>query len=186
MTYRFGEKLREIREKKGMTLREVADLAGVSESLISQIERNRVSPAMDTLLTLVEVLDIDIEYLFRDWKRSRPLAYVPLEKREVFEADHTIYERLASIPGGEGEGIEGYFLRIPPYGEKKSDPAGHKGKELGIIVHGTGEFLLGETVYHLKEGDSIAFEAGVPHVLRNTSERALEAYWILTPPRRKI
>ncbi|MFN4217556.1 MAG: helix-turn-helix domain-containing protein, partial [Brevinematales bacterium] len=101
MRYYFGEKLRDIREKKGMTLRQVAERAGVSESLLSQIERNRVSPAIDTLLTLLEVLDIDMEYLFRDWKRSRPLAYVPSEKREFFEVEGTIYERLASIPGRE-------------------------------------------------------------------------------------
>ena len=50
--YRFGEKLRTVREKKGYTLKVVAQKAGVSESLVSQIERNRVSPAIDTLLTL--------------------------------------------------------------------------------------------------------------------------------------
>ncbi|QJR22669.1 hypothetical protein BREVNS_1919 [Brevinematales bacterium NS] len=186
MRYYFGEKLREIREKKGMTLREVAERAGVSESLVSQIERNRVSPALDTLLALLEVLDTDIEYLFRDWKRSRPLAYVPLHKRERVEVEGTVYERLASIPGQEGEGIEGYFLCIPPYGEKRSEPLGHRGKELGIILRGEGEFVLGETTYSLKAGDSIAFESGIVHLLRNTKDIPLEAYWILTPPRRKV
>ncbi|MCX7882661.1 MAG: XRE family transcriptional regulator [Brevinematales bacterium] len=186
MRYCFGEKLREVRERRGLTLKEVAERAGVSESLVSQIERNRVSPAMDTLLALVEVLDMDIEYLFRDWKRARPLAYVPREKRERFEVEGTWYERLASIPGQEGEGIEGYVVWIPPHGEKKSAPTGHKGKELGIILRGEGEFILGEAVYPLKEGDSIAFESGVSHTLRNVSDIPLEAYWILTPPRRKV
>ena len=50
MKYTFGEKLRTVRERKGLTLKEVAGQAGVSESLVSQIERNKVSPSVDTLL----------------------------------------------------------------------------------------------------------------------------------------
>ena len=63
---RFGEKLRTIRENKGYTLKMVAKAAGVSESLVSQIERNHVSPAIDTLLALAEVLDINLEFLFEE------------------------------------------------------------------------------------------------------------------------
>ena len=59
--FRFGEKLRTVRERKGYTLKVVAQAAGVSESLVSQIERNRVSPAIDTLLSLADALEIDLE-----------------------------------------------------------------------------------------------------------------------------
>ena len=52
MKYQFGEKLREVRERKKMTMRDVAEKAGVTESLISQIERNKVSPAIDTLFSI--------------------------------------------------------------------------------------------------------------------------------------
>ncbi|MBO7135339.1 MAG: helix-turn-helix transcriptional regulator, partial [Spirochaetaceae bacterium] len=65
--FRFGEKLRQVREKKGLTLKVVAQQAGVSESLVSQIERNKVSPAIDTLLALADVLDISLEYLFEEY-----------------------------------------------------------------------------------------------------------------------
>ena len=50
MMHPFGEKIREVRERKHLTMREVAEKAGVSESLISQIERNKISPAIDTLV----------------------------------------------------------------------------------------------------------------------------------------
>ena len=65
--YHFGEKLRSVRERKGYTLKVVATKAGVSESLVSQIERNRVSPAIDTLLALADVLDINLEFLFEEY-----------------------------------------------------------------------------------------------------------------------
>ena len=63
---RFGEKIREVRERKGLTLKAVASQAGVSESLVSQIERGRVYPAIDTLLCLARVLDIRLQYLFEE------------------------------------------------------------------------------------------------------------------------
>ena len=68
--YHFGEKLRQVREHKGYTLKIVAQRAGVSESLVSQIERNHVSPAIDTLLALADVLDINLEFLFEEYRNK--------------------------------------------------------------------------------------------------------------------
>ena len=59
--YHFGEKLRSVREHKGYTLKVVAQKAGVSESLVSQIERNHVSPAIDTLLALADVQQMAVQ-----------------------------------------------------------------------------------------------------------------------------
>ena len=56
----------------------VAEKAGVSESLVSQIERSKVSPSLDTMLTIADVLEIDLEYLFRDFKKDKKV----LSRRE--------------------------------------------------------------------------------------------------------
>ncbi|MBR6215715.1 MAG: helix-turn-helix transcriptional regulator, partial [Spirochaetaceae bacterium] len=92
--FRFGEKLRQVRERKGLTLKVVAQQAGVSESLVSQIERNKVSPAIDTLLALADVLDISLEYLFEEYRPSRPVRVITAgNRRKVAEADIT-YEEI--------------------------------------------------------------------------------------------
>ena len=83
--YRFGEKLRTVREKKGYTLKVVAQKAGVSESLVSQIERSRVSPAIDTLLTLADVLDINLEFLFEEYRRDKPVKIIRKDERRKVE-----------------------------------------------------------------------------------------------------
>src|SRR5574344_2053622 len=79
--YRFGEKLRSVRERKGYTLKVVAQRAGVSESLVSQIERSLVSPAMGTLLMLADVLDINVEGLFEEYHRERPVQVIRSDER---------------------------------------------------------------------------------------------------------
>lgn len=187
MKYKFGEKLREIRERKGITLREVAEKAGVSESLVSQIERNRVSPAIETLLTIAEILEIDFEYLFKEYKGRKFVNLVRSGERSKMVLPGVIYDQLSKTPEKSDEyGIEAYYMEISPGGKSGSTVYGHRGKELGIIISGSGEFRIGDESYSLKKGDSISFDSSVPHVLKNTGSALLKAYWIITPPKQFI
>jgi transcriptional regulator with XRE-family HTH domain len=187
MRYQFGEKIREVRERRKMTLREVAKQAGVSESLISQIERNRISPAIDTLLKIINILDIDLDFIFRDFNKDRPVNLVRANEKKRAVIDGVAYEQLShTLSSSEEHAIEAYFLEIPPGGKSGDDEYGHIGKELGVIIKGKGECVVGKRVFALKEGDSISFSSDVPHQLRNTSGRPLRAFWIITPPKRLL
>jgi transcriptional regulator with XRE-family HTH domain len=185
MKYKFGEKIREVRERRGIILREVAEKAGLSESLISQIERNKVSPAIDTLLKIVDILDIDLDYLFSDFKKERTVNLVRGKERNKIILQGVVYEQLSHTSDADEEhGIEAYYLEIKPGGEKGSYDYGHKGKELGTVIEGTGEFKIGNKSYVLNKGDSISFSSDVPHLLKNTGEDVLKAFWVTTPPKK--
>ncbi|MCU0821110.1 MAG: helix-turn-helix domain-containing protein [Spirochaetes bacterium] len=184
MKYRFGDKIREIRERKKLTLREVAERAGVTESLVSQIERNKVSPATDTLLAIAEILGIDFEYLFKEYRQKKLVNLVRADERSRMVVKDTVYQQLSKTVGSDGEhGIEAYYMEINPGGSSGSTVYGHRGKELGIIVSGSGEFSTGGESWQLKKGDSISFDSSVPHMLTNTGSGMLKAYWIITPPK---
>jgi transcriptional regulator with XRE-family HTH domain len=185
--YHFGEKIREVRERKQMTIREVAEKAGLSESLISQIERNRISPAIDTLLKIIDILEIDLDFIFRDFKRERTVNLVKAGERKRAVLSGTVYEQLSHMLSSDEEhAIEAYFLEVPPGGKTGDEDYGHIGKELGVIIRGKGECAIGKKVYSLKEGDSISFSADVPHQLRNTGNKPLHALWVMTPPKRLL
>lgn len=164
-------------------MKEVAEQAGVSESLISQIERNKVSPAIDTLLNIVDILDIDLEYLFSEFKKSREVNIVRAAERNKMVMDGVTYQQLCQIVEDEKYGIESYFIEINPGHEKGDTEYGHQGKELGIILKGEAVLEIGNKEYQLKNGDSISFDSGVPHILRNSGREKLEAIWINTPPK---
>lgn len=182
--FNFGEKIRLIREKKSLTMKELAEKAGVSESLISQIERNKVSPALDTLLSIVEVLDIDLEYLFSAFKREGTVKVVRKDERRRLVTKKAVYERLSQTgDAGDEHGIEAYILVIPEGGESGSSEYGHIGKELGSIIEGRAEFSIGTKKYQLEEGDSISFSSNLPHILKNAGPGTLKAFWVITPPK---
>jgi transcriptional regulator with XRE-family HTH domain len=188
MGFHFGEKIRSVRERRSLTLKEVADRAGVSESLVSQIERNRVSPAIDTLLALADAVDIDLEYLFSDYRRERSVRVVRKGERSTFTRPGVLYERLAQLDGASQgrDGIEAYRITLEPGAKTGGREYGHPGWELGIVTEGVAELTVGHKTYRLAVGDSASFRADAPHVLANPGEAALCLFWIITPPKGEI
>jgi transcriptional regulator with XRE-family HTH domain len=186
--YRFGEKIRRIRERRSLTLREVARQAGVSESLVSQIERNKASPAIDTLLALADALDMDLDYLFADYRRDRSVRVTRKDERSAFTKPGVLYEKLAQMESSvpEQDGIEAYSITVEPGARTGSREYGHKGWELGIVTSGKAELFVGNQRYILEPGDSASFRADAPHILANAGEDTLNVFWIITPPKREI
>ena len=185
--YHFGEKLRQVRENKGYTLKYVAQKAGVSESLVSQIEHNHVSPAIDTLLSLADILDINLEYLFEEYRKKRPVTIIRSNERSSFTEDEIQYEELSKSEDSDKENsIESYIVTIPAGSHTHHGSYGHLGRELGFIIQGKARLTFDEKVYELNEGDSVSYSASVPHLLENIGETELKAIWTLTPAQRFI
>ncbi len=183
--FRFGEKLRAVRERKKITLKVVAQAAGVSESLVSQIERNRVSPAIDTLLSLADALEIDLEYLFEEYRRDRPVKVIRADERRKISENDIVYEEVNRPVENDGaHAVESYILSIPAGSATKRGSYGHLGREFGMVLEGEGELHYETRSYPLKKGDSISFSATAPHTLINTGHAELKALWVVTPPQR--
>ena len=167
-----------------MTLKDVAAQAGVSESLISQIERNRVSPSIDTLIAIANTLNIDLEYLFRDLKHDKMVSIVKPADRNRLILNGVDYQQLSFIPAtGETPSVEAFYIDIPPGKEKGDLEFGHPGRELGTIIEGEGELLYGTSSYKLEPGDTLSFSSDIPHSIKNTGDTILKAMWIITPGR---
>jgi transcriptional regulator with XRE-family HTH domain len=180
--YRFGGKIRSVRERRSLTLKDVAEKAGVSESLVSQIERNRVSPAIDTLLAIADALEIDFDYLFSGFKKERSVKIVRKAERPAYQIKPGIrYEHLAQVE--EQGGIEAYIINIEA-GEKTGNAEyGHQGWELGIVESGVMELTAGNNAYTCRQGDSVSFRADTPHTLSNPGKKPLRVFWVISPPK---
>ena len=182
--YKFGEKIRLVRERKQITLKTIAEAVKVSESMISQIERNKVSPSIDTLMNIADFLEIDIEYLFRDFKQNKKVMITRKGNANVLSSPDYIYSRLCSIPETEPlSPVEAVWLEIKRGKEKGDIEFGHKGYEIGIIIEGEATLIYGTEKYTLSSGDSISYSADIPHIIKNTGEETLKAVWILSPPK---
>jgi transcriptional regulator with XRE-family HTH domain len=184
MKYPIGVHLRSYREHKGETLKLVAKRAGVSESLLSQIERNKISPAIETLFKITDALGIEPEVLFSTITKEREIDIIRKSERKVFDENGIFYHKLSrTINSNARNEMEAYMIEIAPGREKASSISTHPGQECGIIVSGKAEFRFGDKNYILESGDSISFSSTVPHQIANVGKTTLKAYWIATPPK---
>jgi len=180
----YGERIRALREMQKLTLKRVAYSVGISESLLSQIERNKVSPSIDTLIRIADALGVDMEHLFKDYRQQRTVSILRKENRSRLEKDGVVYEQLSRLIDGETEtAMEIVLLELSPGCRKGSSQYGHRGKEVGILLEGEVDLLYGGTSYRLQEGDSISFDSTIPHTLINQSNAQAKAIWIMSPPK---
>ena len=184
----IGPRLRAQREQLGVSLRELARRIGVSASLISQIERDKVNPSVSTLYSLVRELGLGMGDLFSadGWTYS-PAAtardgtgpmVTPEHRAVITLASGVTWERLTAAADA---GVE--FLRVTYDVGSESCPEDslvrHGGKEYGFVTGGRLGVQIGFERYELGPGDSISFDSSSPHRLWTIGHEAAEAIWFV-------
>jgi transcriptional regulator with XRE-family HTH domain/quercetin dioxygenase-like cupin family protein len=184
----IGERLREARSRKGMTVREIARRVGVSPSLISQIERDKVNPSVSTLWSLVTVLGLTMGDLFSE--ESPPQGVAPAApdtagpvtvpgSRAVINLETGVHwERLTGTTDPVVE-----FLTVEyPAGAASCDEDSlvrHGGKEYGYVTEGRLGVRVGFDEWELGPGMAISFDASAPHRLWAIGDEPARAIWVV-------
>lgn len=182
MKTKLGALLRAIRNSRHLTIKEVAAKAGISSSLLSQIERNRISPSLDTLLQVLEVYGVPPNKFFKDYETSSKVEIIKKGDREIFRRKGFKYEKLCGDSQTRGNhSFNAFFLELEPGQQRGDADDGHLGRELGIVVQGRARLMYGQETYEINQGDSVSFFSQIPHVIVNDSEDIFQAYWVVTP-----
>lgn len=180
----LGVRLRHARHVQGMRLKEVAERAGCSESLLSKIENGRANPSVQMLHRIARVLDANLNALFASpedddhvvaREGERPL----IDTDQLRRGSGISLERL--IPYATGHLLQGNLHNIEPGGESEG-VIQHIGEEVGYVVEGTLELMVGEKTYRLKTGDSFHFNSDQPHRYRNPGKTVTRVVWVNSPP----
>lgn len=167
----LSQRIKKLRREKGLTLEQVASETGLTRSWLSKVENFRITPSLQALGHIANVLKVSMSELFADLDAQPSIAIVRRSERKRVERDDsashgTTYEslahsRLARI-------MDPFFLSIAP-GGGRSQPLPHEGEEFLMVLAGETEFQYGEDVYHLNAGDCLYFDARVPHRISNSS-----------------
>ena len=177
----LGRRIRSIRERRGLSLRAVAEEAGVSESFLSQVERGVASPSVASLRGIAEALQESMASFFAEGEEvAGHLVRVADRRRLVHPKRHwedvlltprtskRLQVILSTVEAGQGSGEE-------PYSHDSDE-------ECVLILEGRLEFWVGEEHYLLEEGDSLLFESRLPHRNVNPGPAQARVLWVITPP----
>ncbi len=162
-----GERLKQIRKLKGISQRELAKRAGVTNSTISMIEKNGVSPSVSSLKKILACVPISIGDFFTDEAAPEKVVFRADEQPDVGTDNVKLLLIGATVKDRTTNIMREYY---PPGADTGADMLQHEGEEGGVILKGEIELTVGQEVYNLKEGDGYYFNSSLPHRFRNTSD----------------
>ena len=162
---RLSARLREARQRQGLSLDAVARLSGVSRSMVSQIERGESSPTVATLWNLTRALQVDFAGLL-DARQAMTIDVVTAAQTPRI-AGHGRGCRITILSPPEKAGRhEVYDIAFDEGGALDSDPHGPGTREHVTVLEGSVEVASGDEVRHIGPGDTARYPADLAHRIR--------------------
>jgi transcriptional regulator with XRE-family HTH domain len=177
----LGQKIRDLRNNKGMTLGDLASKINVSPSLISQLERGGVNPSISLLKSISDALEIPLFSLFdkEETRTEEPSPLMAAKERKVVTTEGVRFTLLSRT---HDLGCEFIYNEWPPGSSTGKEKYVHEGVECGLLLEGELEVELGERTYQLKPGDSITYRSDAPHRLNNRGKKTAKGVWVNSKP----
>lgn len=176
-----GMRIRALRQSKGRTLKEVADYAKVTPSLVSQLERGKVNPSLSMLNLIARFLNVSVASLLEDHERSEvgpPVLRKHNRKTLVTEGSG----KLQLLSKHYDLNCEFLLNEWGPGTSTGSEKVVHDGVECGFVLQGRLTVELGGESYTLVAGDSITYPSSTPHRVFNPGPRRAVAVWVNSSP----
>jgi transcriptional regulator with XRE-family HTH domain len=180
LTIDVGAQLRAVRMLYGLSQRELAKRAGVTNGLISLIEQNRVSPSVSSLKKVLDGIPMAIsEFFTLDFTRTPQVFYRSDELAVMGDGAVTFKLVAARRPNRAMSLLHEHYAAGADTG---ADMIRHEGEEGGVVVSGTIELTIGAETRQLGPGDAYYFTSAIPHRFRNPGTEPCEIISASTPP----
>ena len=175
----LGNKIKELRNKKGLTQEELADRCELSKGFISQLENDLTSPSIATLMDILQCLGTSLKDFFNDPQDEQ----IVFSKEDFFEKTDTELQNKIEwiIPNAQKNAMEPVLMTLAPHGTSEIQLP-HEAEEFGYVLKGSIRLCYGGRTYTVRQGESFYFKAGKKHYLENYSGREAAILWVSTPP----
>jgi transcriptional regulator with XRE-family HTH domain len=176
----LGQRIREVRRRNDVTLRELAQQVGVSESFVSQVERGVANPSMATLRRIADALGESVASLFVGTESSGMVVRAGERKRMAHPAG-SLDDYLLTPPGAKT--LQVVYSAIAVGQGSGDEPYSHAADEECVIVL-AGQLDVGVSgeSHHLATGDALLLDPKLPHSYHNPGPEPTTALWVMSPP----
>ncbi|HBE79175.1 MAG TPA: DNA-binding protein [Firmicutes bacterium] len=179
----IGLTIRNQRQMKGISIRELARLTGLSPSAISQIETGKSVPSILTMKAIAEALNISvISFLLDDLENKISLVKQGERQRLIRNTTPTGNLNEEFLAGGRNFQMEPAIISVPPRADS-GKAISHPGEEFIYVLQGRLQYFLeGVKDYDLDEGDSLYYPCTIPHRWMNSSDETEARFLIVATP----
>ena len=178
-TEQVGQRLRVLRKARNLSIRSLAKQSGLSVNTLSLIENGKTSPSVSTLHLLAQTMNVSITAFFENEHQDKRIVYQKAGERQqiVFSQGHM--EKLNE--GMPRLGSEPFITKLEPNANSGETPVVFAGREFIYCLEGHITYTVEDDTYPLAPGDSLIFDAYMPHSWRNTAATNSSALLVLCP-----
>jgi XRE family transcriptional regulator, regulator of sulfur utilization len=166
----IGARVKSLREGMDLSLRDLAERSGVSAPMLSQVERGDTSPTLAVAQKIAAGLDLTLSQLLRLDEDRHVVIVRAKERRARRRRGHRVEELTAPLPGQRADVSEHKLAPGAATGAPDDPPMHEPGsRETAILLEGSVELFIDGQRHELREGDSVTFDADLPHHFENNS-----------------
>lgn len=176
-TLDIGQKIKQLRIQKGLTLEELASRSELTKGFLSQMERDLTSPSIATLNDILEALGTTLAEFFKEEKEEQLVFH----KEDFFVDEREDYTIRWIVPNTQKNEMEPILIELPQGGESfVMDP--HSGEEFGYVLEGAVILMTGEDRHIVHKGETFYLSGKTRHYLKNEKKTTAKVLWVSTPP----
>jgi transcriptional regulator with XRE-family HTH domain len=175
-----GQQLKTLRQRRGLSQRKLAHLAGVSNATVSLIEHGKTNPSMGLLRKILDSLGVSFAGFFASGTRTTEKYFYARDELSEIGSGPISYLQVGSdLSDGQ---LQILYERYKPGADTGQSMLSHNAEEGGIVLQGRLEVTVGEKVQVLTAGDAYRFNSRLPHRFRNTGNEECLVVSACTPP----
>jgi len=179
----IGQRLKHIRTERGLSQRELASRSGLTNGTISLIEKDKTSPSVASLKSLLDAIPISMaEFFGAIENETTPKIFYRADEFTQVAPDGEGQVSLRQLGNARNHSLQVLHETYPPGADTGPEFLSHEGEEAGIITLGQIELTVGDAITLLNIGDGYLFDSQTPHRFRNVSAAPCEIVSALTPP----
>ncbi len=166
-----GPRIKALREAMGLSLRDLGERAGVSAPMLSQVERGETSPTLAVAAKIAVGLELTLSQLLRLDEGEHVAVSRSEARRRSTRGGHSFEELTPPLPGQRAD-VSLHVLEPGAGTGGRTDPPMHEpgSRETAVVLSGTLALVVDGTRHELREGDSVTFDADLPHHFENDGE----------------
>jgi len=158
----LGERIRRMRERQHLNIEQLAEKTGYKEEYLNKIEEGKISPPVGALISVSRALAVDSKALLSEDEKKRRQSYLKRTKA---------YAYRSLTPDAQDKHLWAYLVALEPKKQHEMVAYKHEGEEFMYVLEGKVEVTVGEEAKQLKKGQTIHFNSGVNHNLRNLNSK---------------
>jgi transcriptional regulator with XRE-family HTH domain len=183
ITLQVGERVKRVREQKGLSLLDISQRTGMDVNILSDIEGGKAPPPLGSIIKLAKALEMKMGY-FISGDEEKAYTIVRRGDRKVVsrfdsgKGKHYGYEYESLAPHKRDRHMEPFLVTLQP-SMTEEERSTHDGQEFIFVLRGEMEVRLGEDIHVLEPGDSIYYDSTVPHLVKCHGNEATKILAVL-------